>query len=125
MPPELIPARWDDHEWLRQLGLPRTRAQPPAYANLRDRHRANHCPICDVPLTSPGLTWPRPHTPTTRTKAHVISIARQRDLWVYACQRCNSDQGSLTMPEWAVIMLLREDPRLPRLVKLLETVLCR
>lgn len=42
-----------------------------------------------------------------RTRAHVIAVRTHPELWVFACNRCNSDQGSLSMPQW--LEVLRRD----------------
>lgn len=62
----------------------------------------------------------QPQPPHTRTRAHLVAQARGGRMWVWACRRCNMDQGLMSLSEWAARLGRENDPRFPRVVRLVS-----
>lgn len=81
----------------------------------------NNCPCCGVRMEQRLLDK---HRAIDRTRAHIFSSRHsQRNTirdWFYACQRCNLDQGPLSIDEWTLILVYRGDDRAQRVLDLLK-----
>ena len=81
----------------------------------------NRCPCCNrvmVRHRPSKIRWkvPRDHP----TVAHDIATGSGGNpvVWVYACNACNAEQGSLSFEEWGRHLAYFKDERAPRVLAL-------
>lgn len=90
-------------------------------AEQRWRH---NCPCCGNRMKQRPHKPGRPTPGDQRTKAHDAPVARggDPDRWLWACLRCNGDQGALTFAGFARMLILSGDPRADRVVEVARFV---
>lgn len=72
------------------------------------------CPCCRVPMIKSRRANARNHvTSETPTVAHHIAVAYGGNprVWVYACHRCNNQQGGLDFRQWSATLRAQGDDR--------------
>lgn len=93
--------------------------KPAAMIRVRQRINRVCCPFCLFQMQPTPPAYVRniggyKTSRATRSKMHVhcrASPKDMRELWVYGFQGCNSDQGHLSLDEWALILDYRKDRR--------------
>lgn len=75
-------------------------------AGRLDRVLGQPCPYCGNKM---GRTHPRRGDAPTRD--HVWPQSLGGRLTVICCRKCNGDKGHLSLDEWAVVLIMRNDFR--------------
>lgn len=91
----------------------------PIWGLARQRWRTR-CPCCLRVMTKNKLKPGKPNPSTHQTKGHDKPVAFGGDhlVWVNMCYRCNNEQGSRDLVQWAHHLLRFEDPRAENVVAL-------
>lgn len=84
------------------------------FADEVDHEHRGRCPCCGHPMVRP-----RRDNPTNSRRRDRRSIAHNEPVgyggdptvWVYACQGCNADQGTLSFRAWSFQLHRRSDAR--------------
>lgn len=84
----------------------------------------NGCPCCGVGMRTGRVKTGRPTPANQRTVGHVdaVALGGDPDVWLYMCNRCNNNQGSLSFAAFARMLVLRGDPRAERVVEVARFV---
>lgn len=91
---------------------------------VADQFGWDNCPCCGVRMREvrpkPGRVAP----PDARTLAHDEAVARGGDVnsFVWACTRCNGEQGPLSFEVWARKLGLAGDERATRVLALVAFI---
>lgn len=89
-------------------------------AKAAEARWGKRCPCCDRPMQRYKIKAGQSIPSDMRTVGHDRSVALGGDpnIWVYICNRCNSDQGSLPFEVWARKLFRCGDPRMVKVLEL-------
>lgn len=82
------------------------------------------CPSCRGRMQDKPTRRFQAPPPDKKTIGHDFSVAKGGDpsVWVYQCNRCNGDQGSLDLVTWSRKLVQCGDPRAEHVIELAEFV---
>lgn len=72
------------------------------------------CPCCRHPMVTPrkkNITSVKRRDRMTVAHDRAVGLGGDDEVWVFACQGCNSEQGSRTFRMWASVLERAQDRR--------------
>lgn len=78
----------------------------------------NRCPCCRIAMTNKTGRGHRAQPLHMRTRGHDRALSMGGSEWVFICNRCNNDQGSLDFRAWARKLIMSDDRRAEHVIEL-------
>lgn len=82
------------------------------------REHSGCCPFCGGAMRAGVID--------VRTRAHFVPRGhpdRANHAFIFACHDCNGEQGRLTLDEWLIVLIYREDPRTRRAMAVVKAAM--